>query len=51
MDALVEHPRPALRPRERLDQRAIGLWLAAEHDGAPVGSDDALAAAAKAKPV
>jgi len=37
-----------IRPRERLDQRALGLVCG--DDSAPVGSDDPLAAASTLKP-
>jgi hypothetical protein len=45
-DAIIDHPLPPPRPRERLDQSAVGPVLGRRSDLAAVGGDDALAAAA-----
>jgi EAL domain len=43
--AVVKHPLPAPRPRERFEQRAVGLRLGGGRDLARIRRDDALAAA------
>ena len=43
--AVIEQPLPTPSSRERLNQRPVGLRLRGWHDGAAIGSDDALAAA------